>query len=144
MGSGVFADNININMIKAVINIEMIGRTNSSGKNAVFITGASYSDFTKIFKRNLGKGFIRILPEPPATKFLFMRSDNYAFALKGIPAHTIMCSDDDDECYHQVCDEVKRIDIKNMCKVIKAIAKGCSSIIEGTDTPTRIKPSRIN
>lgn len=143
LGSGVFVNNINPKAVKAVINIEMIATTNATGKNAILVTGSSYSNFARIFKKNIGKNFIRIVPEPSETKKLFSRSDNYPFAMKGIPAHTIMCSDDDDECYHKVCDEVTRIDIKNMCRIIFAIAKGCSSIIEGLDTPSRINVSSI-
>jgi hypothetical protein len=81
---------------------------------------------------------VRVLSERDEAKMLFKRSDNYPFATKGIPAHTIMSSDDDDECYHKVCDEVKRIDINNMTEIIKAIIIGCRTIISGTDTPSRI------
>jgi hypothetical protein len=49
-----------------------------------------------------------------------------------------MCSDDDELCYHKVCDEVKRIDVPNMVNVIKAIIMATGSIVEGKDTPRRI------
>jgi hypothetical protein len=50
-----------------------------------------------------------------------------------------MCSDDNEPCYHKACDDVKRIDMDNMTRIIQAIAKGCTSLISGKDTPTRIK-----
>ena len=50
-----------------------------------------------------------------------------------------MCSDDNDPCYHKTCDEFKTIDIKNMTKIIKAIATSSRTIINGKDTPSGIK-----
>jgi acetylornithine deacetylase/succinyl-diaminopimelate desuccinylase-like protein len=134
LGSTYFVQSFGTISIKAVINIEMIGRSDVAGKKGVFITGANESDFASIFKRNT-KGHIKISPEPAAEKGLFQRSDNYPFALKGIPAHTIMSSDDSDGCYHKDCDEVERIDIKNMTAIIRAIAAGSRTLIDGTDTP---------
>ena len=66
---------------------------------------------------------------------LFQRSDNYPFFLKGIPAHSIMCSDDTDPCYHKPCDDASRIDFENMARIINAIAKSCQTLISGEDTP---------
>ena len=50
-----------------------------------------------------------------------------------------MSSDDDDKCYHQPCDEIKGIDISHMTTIIKAIAIATRTLINGEDTPTRIK-----
>lgn len=134
LGSTFFVQSVGVTNIKAVINIEMIGRSDAAGKKSVFITGAGESDFTSIFKRNT-KGHIKISREPGAEKNLFERSDNYPFALQGIPAHTIMSSDDDDSCYHKDCDEIDRIDVKNMTAIIRGIAAGSRTLIDGTDTP---------
>lgn len=139
LGSDLFSTFIQPNAIKVVINIEMIGRKNIAGKNAFIITGSEYSSVEKIFRNNLKETKMKVLRERDKGKMLFERSDNYPFAKKGIPAHSIMSSDDDDECYHKACDEVKRIDLVNMMEIIKAIIIGCKTIIDGTDTPTRIK-----
>ena len=69
--------------------------------------------------------------EPDTAKMLYMRSDNYAFAQAGVPAHTIMSSDDDDRCYHRPCDEYDRIDIAHLAKVIRGIAMAVEDIIAG-------------
>jgi hypothetical protein len=135
-GSGFLASILMPGPIKAVINIEMIGKTNVTGKNAFFITGAKYSNLDKIFKANLKGEKISIKEEPG--RDLFLRSDNYSFASKGIAAHSIMCSDDYDPCYHKTCDETKGIDIENMTRIIRAIAKASRSIIDGRDDPGRI------
>ncbi|NTS39727.1 M28 family peptidase [Flavisolibacter sp. BT320] len=141
LGSTAFAELIKPEAMVAVINIEMIGIP-AVGKNAFFMTGASYSNLQTIFRKNLDKKY-RIRGEPSYEKDLFRRSDNYPFARKGIPAHTIMASDDDDACYHQDCDEAKRINVENMTSLIRAIAMGSATIISGADTPTRINPSRV-
>lgn len=138
-GSKVFCRNIKKNAIKAVINLEMLGSTSAVGKKSFFITGAHTSTFATIFKKNLKRSDISIKPEPDEEKQLFKRSDNYSFFLKGIPAHTIMSSDDGDECYHKACDEIKRIDVLNMTELVKAVATGSQSIIDGMDTPVAIK-----
>jgi hypothetical protein len=144
-GSKSFINLIKQDDIKAVINIEMIGMTNATGKNAFMVTGSNFSDLTKILRRNLsagssGKGKkIKVMDQSSDPKLLFQRSDNYTFATEGIPAHSIMCSDDNEPCYHKPCDDVNRIDIGNMTRIIQAIAKSCESLISGKDTPTRIK-----
>lgn len=142
LGSSVLAKQINAETVVAVINIEMIGVT-SIGKNSFFITGAKLSDLSKIFEKRL-EGKIKIRKEPSSNKQLFYRSDNYPFAKKGIPAHTIMSSDDDDGCYHKPCDDVERIDFDNMMQLIRGIAIATEGIIKGIETPKRINPERLH
>lgn len=100
---------------------------------------------SKFFVNQIKSGTgIRIKAEPHENNNLFLRSDNYPFAERGIPAHTVMCSDNLEPCYHKPCDDVSRIDFTNMTEVIKAIIQGSSSIINGQDTPSRlIRPARI-
>ena len=135
LGSQQFVMDINPRKIKAVINIEMIGITNRAGKNAFFITGAQFSNLKKILTKNLKENKVKVTNEGIDLKMLFQRSDNYPFFLKGIPAHSIMCSDDTDPCYHKPCDDASRIDFENMARIIKAIAKSCQTLISGEDTP---------
>ena len=139
LGSKVLADGINAQMITCMINLEMLGRYARRNKNSFFITGAQHSNVAQIMKENLKGHSVRISREPSMEKQLFARSDNYPFALKGIPAHTIMSGDDDDPCYHQTCDEVQRLDIVNMEAIVRAVATGVETIVNGADTPTRIK-----
>ncbi len=139
LGSTAFAQIVRPETIKAVINIEMIGATNRTGKNAFFLTGDHYSNMKKILAKNLTGTNVKIKKEGADENFLFRRSDNYPFAKLGVPAHTIMCSDDNDPCYHKPCDDAERIDSENMTRIIQAIAIASRSIISGIDTPTRIK-----
>jgi hypothetical protein len=135
LGSTYLASLLRANQVVTVINIEMIGKTMAAGDNSFIVTGSQYSDLKFILEKNLKNDELKVYSNESN---LFKRSDNYPFALKGIPAHTIMCSDDDDECYHEACDDFQGINISNMTRIIRAIAKASQSIISGDDTPRRI------
>jgi Peptidase family M28 len=137
LGSKDFVNNIASAAIIAGINIEMIGIA-QYGKNNVFITGYDRSSLPKILEKQLASTPVRVKTGPSEEKDLFRRSDNFSFVEKGIPSHSIMSSDDDDKCYHQPCDEVKRINIPHMTAVVKAIAVSAETLINGKETPTRI------
>jgi hypothetical protein len=130
VGSKDFVRQIKPDKIVANINIEMIG-VPQFGKNSIFITGANESYLPKLLSNGFKKAGIKVKAEPAAEKMLYMRSDNYAFAQAGVPAHTIMSSDDDDKCYHRPCDEYDRIDIVHLTKVIRGIAMAVEDIISG-------------
>lgn len=135
LGSNAFAGQVSAEHIKAVINIEMIGMFNATGKDAFMVTGPSYSTLFPILEKNLKGEKFRVTGLDYDPRQLFRRSDNFTFYNLGIPAHSIMCSDDKEPCYHRPCDDARRIDFANMTKVIQAIAKSCHSIISGDDTP---------
>jgi hypothetical protein len=137
VGSDVFTKHLNYKDFVAGINIEMIGIP-QEGKNRFFITGSTFSDFSRIIRKNLAHTPFRLSAEPDLSKNLFQRSDNYSFARYGIPAHTIMTSDDTDPCYHQPCDELKRIDFAHMKNIIEAIIIGTRTLVNGTSTPHRL------
>ncbi len=136
-GSKELVQVLNLQKIKAGINLEMLG-VPQYGKKRVFIIGEKYSTLPGILSRQLKAQGLKVIREPDEEKMLFMRSDNYPFADKGVPFHTIMASDDDDPCYHKPCDEVKRIDIPNLTFIIRAIAAASHSLINGDETPDRV------
>ncbi len=58
----------------------------------------------------------------------------------GIPAHTFSTGPiDNDKHYHKVSDEAETLSVTTITETINAIARGTESIINGDDTPTRIK-----
>jgi len=91
-----------------------------------------------ILEKQLLSTPVRVKSGPSEDKKLFQRSDNFPFVVMGVPAHSIMSSDDDDKCYHKPCDEVKRIDLEHMTTIIRAVAAASATLISGTDTPSRI------
>jgi hypothetical protein len=61
-----------------------------------------------------------------------------------VPAHTISTTQiDKDLFYHTVRDELSTLDIKNITDIIKAIAISAGTIVNGTDTPTRIEKALL-
>ena len=142
LGSKNFSTLVTPEKIVAGINIEMIGIP-QYGKNKLMIIGYKYSSLPRILEKGLKQNGIGVRVEPSEKKQLFQRSDNYEFALRGIPYHTLMASDDDDPCYHSPCDEIKRIDIANMTRIIKAIAASVAPIVSAQVSPTRIIPSEV-
>jgi len=141
LGSGDFIRRINPVTIVAGINIEMIG-VPQYGKGTVFITGEQQSELPDLLSRGLKLAKIRTTREPNEEKQLFRRSDNYTFFKAGVPAHTIMSSDDDEPCYHLPCDEMRRINIPHLTRITKGIAVATASIINGTATPSRNKTGK--
>ena len=137
LGSRDFAGYIVPETVVAGINLEMLG-VPQYGKKKVFVTGYRYSSLPELLEAWLKEAGLKIMREPDEEKLLFERSDNFSFAKKGIPAHTIMASDDDDKCYHQPCDEAGRIDTGNLTEIIKAIAKAIQPLVSGEATPGRI------
>ncbi|MGV3586405.1 MAG: M20/M25/M40 family metallo-hydrolase [Adhaeribacter sp.] len=140
-GSQYFSKQLDPLKISAMFNIEMIGKESQFGPNAGFITGFERSDFGTILQKNLAGSPYQFHPDPYTQQNLFYRSDNATLARLGVPAHSISSDKiDTDKLYHSVDDEFESLNISNMTQIIKAIAKGATSIISGADTPSRIPP----
>jgi len=138
-GAKYFSEKLNPDDVVAMFNIEMIGKDSKFGKNTAFITGYERSDFGKILQKNLAGTEFTFHPDPYPEQNLFYRSDNATLAALGVPAHTISTDKIDiDKLYHSVKDEYSSLDVENILSTIKAIAKSATSIVNGTDTPTRI------
>lgn len=139
-GSKFFSENIDSNKVVAMFNIEMIGTESKWGKNSAYITGFEKSDFGTILQKNLKDSQFRFNPDPYPAQQLFYRSDNARLAALGVPAHTISTSKMDSEAnYHKLSDEVSTLDLVNMTEIVKSIAISSQTIVNGEDTPTRVK-----
>lgn len=140
LGSKYFSQQLNPEEVIAMLNIEMIGKESKFGKNAAFITGYERSNLGKILQKNLYGTEFTFHPDPYIEQNLFYRSDNATLAALGVPAHTISTDQIDiDKFYHTVKDEYQTLAVENILSTIKAIAKSAVSIINGTDTPSRIQ-----
>ena len=144
LGSQHMASQFEPDSIVAVINIEMIGRKNAGSGNP-FITGHDYSDLQKILNKNLqqynSKKYGKVFFENDRffDHVLFMRSDNYPFAFRKVPAHTISTTSPLDEFYHNLNDEPGTLDYKLMSRIVETIALSTAGLVKGDNTPARLK-----
>lgn len=140
VGSEYFGKGINADKFVAGINLEMIGKEPKTGPKTAWLTGFDKSDFGKIIQKNLlGTGY-ELHPDPYPKYNLFLRSDNASLARLGVPSHTFSTTPIDiDTDYHKVSDEAETLKVDVLTETVKAVAKGTESIINGEDTPTRVK-----
>lgn len=142
VGSRLLAGILKPEKVVAGFNIEMIGMA-QYGKNRFALTGDSYGNMASLVDRYTKAMGTRRVREASEEKKLFYRSDNYPFAVKGVPAYTFMSSDDDDHCYHSTCDEAKRLDYAHMQSIVRTIAATIVPVSKGEFTPERVNGRRI-
>ncbi len=112
----------------ANLEIEMIGRPDSlaGGPGKAWLTGYERSTMGD----QLRSQGVPIVPDPRPEQRFFERSDNIAFARRGIPAHTISTFNLHDD-YHTPADEVDRIDFVHMTSVIQAAVRATRILTDG-------------
>ncbi|MBI2731726.1 MAG: M20/M25/M40 family metallo-hydrolase [Sphingobacteriales bacterium] len=144
-GSAYFSQQFDPVKVMAMFNVEMIGTQSKWGTNSAYITGFEKTNMGEILQKNLkGTGFT-FYPDPYPDQHLFYRSDNATLAKLGVPAHTITTSKmDNEKYYHTLDDEIETLDMTNMAAIIKAIALSSRSIVNGSDTPSRVKASSLD
>ena len=110
------------------LNIEMIGRPDSlaGGAGRGWLTGFDRSTVG----RRLRAAGLPIVPDPRPGQRFFERSDNIAFAMRGIPAHTISSYDLHAD-YHQPSDEARFTDPAHMAALITAAARAVRLLTDG-------------
>lgn len=118
----------------AEINLEQIGRTDATdGRhvNVAFVTGYDYSNVGSILDQAAQPAGVEM---KPIKGDYFSRSDNFAFARAGIPAHTLAVAADYSD-YHKVSDEWQKIDYANMANVDRGIALGLLQLASDAPPP---------
>ena len=112
----------------AQFQIEMIGRPDSlaGGPGRTWLTGFERSTMGAM----LAAAGIAIVQDPRPDQRFFMRSDNYAFARIGIPAHTLSSFNMHTD-YHRVSDEVDRVDFAHMTAVIGEAIRAVRILSDG-------------
>ena len=104
----------------ANLEVEMIGRPDSlaGGAGRAWLTGYERSTMGDALKA----AGIPIVADPRPSQNFFERSDNIAFARRGIPAHTLS-SFNLHEDYHTPADGPERVDVAHMTRVIEAAVR---------------------
>ena len=133
-GSGYFANNptVPVNDMVANINIDMIGR---NWPDTIVAIGKEHSDLGETLNRVNGEhpelNMTAIDDIWPEENF-YGRSDHYNFAEKGVPILFFFNGVHDD--YHQVSDEIDKIDTEKMSRLISLLYYLGEDI---ADTPER-------
>lgn len=112
----------------AQFQIEMIGRPDSlaGGPGRTWLTGYDRSTMGRM----LAEAGIAIVQDPRPDQNFFRRSDNYAFARTGIPAHTLSSFNLHTD-YHRVSDEVEHVDFEHMSAVIGEAIRAVRVLTDG-------------
>jgi hypothetical protein len=106
----------------------MIGRPDSlaGGAGKGWLTGYDRSTMGT----ELAASGIPIVADPRPDQHFFERSDNIAFARRGIVAHTLSSFNLHSD-YHQPSDEVSKVDAKHMATLINAAARAVRLLSDG-------------
>lgn len=112
----------------ANLEIEMIGRPDSlaGGGGKAWLTGYDRSTMGDM----LSAAGIEIVADPRPGEHFFERSDNIAFAMRGIPAHTLSSFNLHGD-YHTPRDEASRVDYGHMTAVIRAAVRAARILADG-------------
>lgn len=130
LGTRWYVDHPAVPLERTVANleIEMIGRPDSlaGGPGKGWLTGFERSTMGEW----LAAAGIPVVADPRPAQQFFLRSDNIAFARRGIPAHTLssygMHAD-----YHTPADQVDRIDAGHLAAMVQAAARAARLLADG-------------
>ena len=116
----------------AELQVEMIGRPDSlaGGHGKLWLTGYERSTIGE----SLAAEGVSVVVDPRPDMNFFRRSDNYVFAVRGIPAHTLS-SFNLHQDYHSPSDEVERVDFDHMVAAIEAIVRSVRILADADEAP---------
>jgi hypothetical protein len=117
----------------ANLEIEMIGRPDSlaGGPGRGWLTGFERSTMGELFAST----GLPIVPDRRLDQQFFMRSDNIAFAERGIVAHTLSSYNLHND-YHQPTDDVAHVDFAHMTRLIDVAVRAARLL---ADSPTKLE-----
>jgi len=122
----------------ANLNLEHMGRTDDSDGpqiKSVAITGFDFSSMSTAFVEAGKADGVKFWKHEKNSDSFFARSDNAAFAMAGIPAHTMSVAYIFPE-YHQPGDHWDKVDYDNMATVLRSIRRGLVSLANSATAPT--------
>lgn len=120
----------------ANINIEMIGRPAEGAESKAWGTGWTRSSLCDQLAAGALRAGVQIFHREDVSEMLYTRSDNYAFVDRGVIAHSISAGSLHSD-YHQPTDEVSRLNIPHMTKVIQGLFAASLPLAAGELTPVK-------
>ena len=136
LGSKYYAENPLWPLEKTVanINIEMIGRPEENAEGKSWGTGWTRSDLGQQLAAGAQRVGVTIFHREDVSEMLYTRSDNYSFVQKGVIAHSYSAGSLHSD-YHQPSDEVSKLNLPHMTKIIRGLFAGTLPIADGELTP---------
>jgi hypothetical protein len=112
----------------ADLQVEMVARpdTAAGGAGRAWLTGYERSSLGQ----SLADAGVPIVADPRPTQRFFERSDNIAFACRGIPAHTLSSFGLHDD-YHRPGDEAEAVDFGHLTAVVDATIRAVRLLADG-------------
>ena len=134
LGSGWYLDHpaVPLENTVAQLQVEMIGRPDSlaGGPGMLWATGYERSTIGEF----LAAEGISVVPDPYPSQNFFFRSDNVAFAYRGIPAHTLSSFNLHDD-YHRPSDEVDAVDFGHMTAAVETVIMAVRALADAEESP---------
>jgi Zn-dependent M28 family amino/carboxypeptidase len=134
LGSDYFVANppVPLSQIAVDLNFEMLGRPDTAvAPGQLWLTGYDRS--------NLGPALAargaRLVADPHPQEHFFERSDNYTLAQRGVVAQTVSSFGLHAD-YHQVSDEVSKIDFTHMARSISSLVRPVRWLVSSRFRPT--------
>jgi Peptidase family M28 len=119
----------------ANINLEMIGRPEEGAEGKAWGTGWPRSTLGPQMAAGAARTGVTIFDHKSFSEMLYTRSDNYSLVNVGVIAHSFSAGSLHSD-YHQPSDEVDKLNIPHMTKVIQGLFAGALPIANGELTPT--------
>lgn len=119
---------IPLDRMVANLEIEMIARPDSlaGGAGKGWLTGYERSTMGDMLRAN----GIPLVADPRPDQNFFQRSDNIAFAYRGIPAHTLSTFNLHTD-YHHASDDMTKVDAPHMAAVIQSAVRAARLLADG-------------
>jgi Peptidase family M28 len=117
--------------IKGVINLDMIGNPIAENSGVAYLAGFSKSTMGKEMQNSINCEARNILADSE-TNSLYSRSDNWSFNKASILAHTVITFNQENyPYYHGEDDEIDKVDLNVIQKVVKSVIFGSRTYVHG-------------
>lgn len=120
----------------ANINIEMIGRPEEGAEEKMWGTGWTRSSLGPQLAAGAARAGITVFHREDVSEMLYARSDNYSFVQKGVIAHSFSAGSLHAD-YHKPTDEVSRLNLPHMTRIIQGLFSGSLPLARGQLTPEK-------
>lgn len=120
----------------ANINIEMIGRPEADAEEKMWGTGWTRSSLGPQMAAGAARAGITVFHREDVSEMLYTRSDNYSFVQKGVIAHSFSAGSLHAD-YHKPTDEVSRLNLPHMTRIIQGLFAGSLPLAHGQLTPKK-------